>query len=113
MRGEVHWLRDMVVSCDLIGEYVAGTQTFDEFEIDMLRRDAVCYRLSVIGESVGQVLDRLQTLLPQMPWSEIKGMRNLVLHDFFSVDARTVWETARNDVPQLLEALRTVVRPEE
>ncbi len=112
MRAEVHWLRDMVLSCHLIGEYVDG-QSYETFAADHLRRDAVCYRLAVIGESVGQVMDRARVLLPAVPWAAIRAMRNLVLHDFFTVDSRTVWETARGDVPQLLEALRTVVRPEE
>lgn len=112
MRGEVHWLRDMVVRCDMIVDYVSGV-TYDEFLDDHMRRDAVCYRLAVIGESVGQVLERLRILLPAIPWTQVKGMRNLVLHDFFSVDPRTVGDTAQHDVPELLAALRTVVRPEE
>ena len=112
MRGEVQWLRDMVVSCDLIAGYVDGL-TYEEFKYDDQRCDAVCYRLAVIGECVGQVADRLRLLLPEMPWAEIKAMRNFVVHDFFSVNRRTLWETAQRDVPRLLTALRTVVRPEE
>jgi uncharacterized protein with HEPN domain len=112
MRPEVFWLRDMVLSCHLVSEYIDG-QTYESFAEDMARRDAVCYRLAVIGEAVGQVFERAGVLLPAVPWEEIKRMRNLLVHDFFQIDVRTVWRTAAGDVPQLLEALRTVVRPEE
>ena len=93
MRGEVHWLRDMVVSCEMIGEYVEGI-TYEEFQDDYLRRDAVCYRLSVIGECVGQVLDRVQILLPEVLWQQVKGMRNVVLHDFHRLGHRNARRTA-------------------
>lgn len=73
----------------------------------------MCYRLAVIGEAVGRVFERARVLLPDVPWEDIKGMRNFVVHDFFNVDVRTVWRTATTDVPALLAALQTVVRPEE
>lgn len=112
MLGEVYWLRAIVTSCQAIAEYVEGA-TYDSFFDDGMRHDAVLYRLAVIGESVPHVTAETRALLPDVPWSTIRNMRNLVLHEFHRVDLSIVWDTATRDVPALLARLETIVRPEE
>jgi uncharacterized protein with HEPN domain len=113
MLGEVYWLRAIVSSCQLISEYVAGAAADSFDDDDPMRRDAVLYRLGVIGESVPHVTPATRALLPDVPWSTIRNMRNLVLHEFHRVDLGVVWDTASRDVPVLLARLETIVRPEE
>lgn len=112
MLGEVYWLRAIVTSCHAIAEYVDGV-TYDAFDADPMRRDAVLYRLAVIGESVPHVSEATRALVPDVPWVTIRHMRNLVLHEFHRVDLSVVWDTSARDVPALLTRLQTIVRPEE
>ena len=112
MPGEVGWLRAIVLSCHLIADYVDGV-TYDAFEADDMRRDAVAYRLAVIGESVPYVSDATRSLVTGIPWASVRQMRNLLLHEFHRVDLSVVRDTATRDVPRLLTALEGIVRPEE
>ena len=112
MRGEVYWLREMVTSCHAIAEYLEGA-IFETLEREGMRRDAIVHRLAVIGESVAYVSAGTRSLLPNVPWSSIRQMRNLLLHEFHRVDLSVVWDTATQDVPALLTSLETIVRPEE
>lgn len=75
--------------------------------------DLLCMPLIVIGELVKKI-DKItdQSLLknyPEVPWGEIKGMRNIVVHDYFNIDAEEILNTCREDIPALAVTIEEMI----
>jgi uncharacterized protein with HEPN domain len=72
-----------------------------EFSADSLRRHAVCFCLVVVGEACIEVSKGLSERAPEIPWAEIKGMRNILVHEYWQIDGEIVYNVARDDAEVL------------
>ncbi|HFE52539.1 MAG TPA: DUF86 domain-containing protein, partial [Bacteroidetes bacterium] len=72
-------------------------------------QDAVVRQLEIIGEATRHLSKEFRSAHPAIPWSEIAGMRDKLVHDYFGVDLEIVWETAFRDVPALREKLLAIL----
>ncbi|MBW2608589.1 MAG: DUF86 domain-containing protein [Deltaproteobacteria bacterium] len=68
-------------------------------------QDAVCRRLEIIGEAANKLHEDFIGKYPQIPWNKIVAMRNILIHEYFSVDLDQVWNTIETDLPILKEQL--------
>ncbi len=96
---------------EAIGRIRTFTQglTYEAFIDSEEKMSAVLYQLMVIGEALGQISETFRQAHPAYPWTiwlkSIKGMRNIVVHDYIKVDTRMIWETVQRDLPPLEEDL--------
>jgi len=72
-------------------------------------RLALTYLLQIIGEAARRVSVNFQDGHPEIPWKAIIWMRHKVVHDYFGVDFDVVWDTVINELPPLIEKLRSVL----
>lgn len=72
-----------------------------------MTQDAVIRELSIIGEATKRLSKVMRGAHRQLPWSEITGMRDKLVHDYFGVDLEVVWHTVKHDLPPLKTALKT------
>ena len=72
-----------------------------------MTQDAVMHCLSVIGEAAKWVEPETRERLPQIEWRRIIGMRNFLMHEYWSTDINMVWETARDKLVPLIEAIES------
>ncbi len=100
-------LHDVLESARLAVSYVEG-RTLPEFLDDIQLQDAVIRRLEVIGEAANQLTDQSASELSDIPWREMVGMRNVLIHQYGEVDPSVVWETVQRDLPPLIALLRRV-----
>lgn len=106
-----HWrlrIEDILESIARIGRYTLGL-TVDRFLDDEKTVDAVLHNLAVIGEAAARLPEEIADAYPDIPWDEMRGMRNIVVHEYHGVRLRTVWETIQNDLPALVPALHRVL----
>lgn len=80
------------------------------FRSDLMRQDAVLRNFQVIGEAAKKVSSETRERSPGIPWRQITGMRDNLVHGYFDVDLTVVWEAARRDVPLLGVAVETLLR---
>jgi uncharacterized protein with HEPN domain len=66
--------------------------------------------LEIVGEAAGRISPEVQREFPGIPFREIRGMRNIIAHDYGEVDLERVWETIAHDIPPLLEALNAALK---
>lgn len=86
--------------------------TYKEFCLDNRTVRAVLYDLAIIGEIAASLLPDVETQYPQIPWKWIRGLRNIVIHEYFRVNLEIVWETIQNDLPPLADQLRQTLNPQ-
>ena len=101
-------IRDMVEQIVQLQDFVEG-MSFDDFSNDKRTLQAVLYGFAILGEAAASLLPDIQSAYPQVPWSQIRGMRNAVIHEYFQVDLEIIWETVKTDLPRLKTALENIL----
>ena len=86
-------LRDILEAPRLIALYVNDTKE-SAFRSDLQKQDAVIRRIEIIGEAAAHLTEATRQLIPQLPLRKMRGMRNLVAHDYVNVNLQIVWEVA-------------------
>jgi uncharacterized protein with HEPN domain len=102
------YLRHMLDAIDRVAEAVSRT-TLKDFEKDWVIQDAIIRELQIVGEAAGRITRELTTSRPEIPWVEITGLRHKLVHDYFVVDLRIVWQTATEDVPLVRPLIATLL----
>lgn len=88
-----------------IEDFVSGVSK-EEFMKSDLRQSAVIRKIEIIGEAVKNLSDEFKGKYQLIPWQQIAGMRDKLIHAYFGVDIENVWEVTQKDVPELKEQLR-------
>jgi uncharacterized protein with HEPN domain len=84
--------------------------SYEQFERSRLVQDAVMREITIIGEAARHISSSLKKANPEIPWSSIIGMRNILIHEYFEIDVPEVWKTVQADLPVLKMQLSQVVR---
>lgn len=87
-----------------IEKFVHGL-SYEQFLTNDLVQDGVIRELEIIGESAKRLSQPLKAATPKIPWKEIAGTRDVLIHDYMSVDLEIVWKTVTDDLPALKSAL--------
>ena len=101
-------IEDIVAAVERVQRYTAGMDLAG-FLADEKTIDAVCFCFGVIGEAARHVPEEVIAANADLPWPEMRGMRNVVVHEYFGVTLETLWKTAREDLPAILERLRSLL----
>ena len=101
-------VEDILEAIGNVTTYVAGL-TFEQFSEDRKTIHAVLHNLQVIGEAAGHICDDVELRYPDVPWAEMRDMRNVLAHDYFGVDLAVVWETIEHDLPPVATALKQIL----
>ena len=99
------YLRDIIEYSDKAMRFVQGID-FETFRKDEQKTLAVVRALEVIGEAARHIPKTLRDKYPQIPWKQVAGMRDKVIHDYFGVDLEVVWRTLQDDLPPLVDRIK-------
>ena len=97
-------LEDILLAGRLVASYVAGT-TLKHFSGDTMKQDAVVRRIEIIGEATWHLNDETRTLFPNLPFRQMRGMRNIMAHDYANVNVQIVWEVATVHLPEMVRLI--------
>lgn len=111
MRTEDLYLADILSAADAVTEYIRDA-SWERFAAERMIRSAVIHELQIIGEAVSKISQELKLRYPAIPWNEIVGFRNVVVHEYFGVDLEIVWRTATLNTPKIRGLIAEVLKNE-
>lgn len=102
------WLYDMLLYARKAVDLTQGFDR-DRFLTDTRTHLAVIHTIVIVGEAAAQVTDESRSLLPEIPWGQIVGMRNKLIHHYFKTDLEILWKTLQDDIPVLIQAIEQLL----
>jgi uncharacterized protein with HEPN domain len=107
-RAFIDYLRDILDAADK-AEQFAREMDLAQFVADEKTHFAVIRALEIIGEATKNVPLHVRKRYPEVPWREMAGIRDKLIHDYFGVDLRVVWKAVQEDLPPLRAQMARVV----
>ncbi|WP_428117477.1 HepT-like ribonuclease domain-containing protein [Candidatus Poriferisodalis sp.] len=105
-------MRHMLDAGEAALEHV-GDLTRDEFIADAKSFDAAIRQITIIGEAANRLPPHVRDEVTDIPWTKIRGARNVLIHQYDDVIPETVWSTASDSVPQLVSVLKRILSQHE
>lgn len=101
-------LKHMLDSTNAILSFIKGKRR-SSLDSNRLLASGIIRELEILGEAAGKVSQKTKNQFPQIPWNQLVGMRNRLIHAYFDVDHDIVWKTIRNSLPTFSVQLEEII----
>ena len=110
-RRDQDYLGDIREAMQRIATYTASL-TYEQFMKDIKTQDAVVRNLEVIGEATKNLSSHLRETCPQIPWKDLAGVRDKLIHHYFGISYEIVWQIVKEELPGLLPQIDDILTKE-
>ncbi|ACR78957.1 DUF86 domain-containing protein [Kosmotoga olearia] len=100
-------IEDIIEAINRIMNYIDNL-TYNEFLNDLKTQDAVVRNIEIIGEAAKKIPLHIRQKYSRIPWKEIAGTRDKLIHDYFGVNFDIVWAIIKNDLPELRKQIESI-----
>lgn len=104
-----YYIKKIITDLSFIFEHTEGL-TQEELESNEILVDSVMFRLIQIAENSDKLTEDFKSRYTMIPWRAMKGMRNRIVHEYGNVDLAVVYDTVKDDIPELLCKLNEIMR---
>lgn len=111
-RPDTNRLDDILTALDNIKEILAGV-SLHQFLDDVTIHSAVLFQLIVIGEAAANTSSIVQQQYPHVSWRKIKKLRNVVVHEYFALEGKLVWNVVVKDLPILETQIKNILEQDK
>jgi len=101
--------QDILDAIGAIHTYTVGMD-YPAFAHDRKTIDAVLRNIAIIGEAASRIPEEIQLTSPDVPWADMREMRNVVIHEYFGINKQILWDTIQGDLPPLVAPLQALLR---
>ena len=107
MRNQIEWLKDILDAIIQIEKYAAKGES-EYFQNELIQKWMV-YHLQIIGEAANKISADINERFTKIPWAQIVGLRNIIVHEYFGVDVEEIWNTIIHDIPKLKTEIEQII----
>lgn len=111
MRDYRLYLKDILEALESIEAFVQGMSQKD-FESDDKTSSAVMRKFEIVGEATKQLPSEIRQKYPEVPWGDMAGMRDRLIHGYFGVDYEVVWRTIKERIPKVKPQIKRILEQE-
>lgn len=104
-------VEDMLQAITEIQSFTNG-MSFEDFQTDTKTVKAVMCNISILGEAASTITPEIQSRYPEIPWTQIRGIRNVIVHEYFQINKDILWRTIQERLPPLMLQLLQVLESE-
>ncbi|MEK7196896.1 MAG: DUF86 domain-containing protein [Nitrospirota bacterium] len=108
-RRDKDFLGDIKEAVERIASYTKGL-TYKKFLLDRKTQDAVVRNFEIIGEAVKNISKDLRAKHPEIQWKKISGLRDKLIHFYFGIDYKIVWNIAKKELPKLSKQIQNSLK---
>ncbi|WP_348824679.1 HepT-like ribonuclease domain-containing protein [Flavobacterium aestuarii] len=101
-------LEHVVESIEKI-EFIIKDLSYAQYLEDWIKQDAIVRNIEIIGEAIRNVEEKIIAMYPNVPWKEARGMRNILVHEYFRIEHEEVWRTLNEDLPKLKSQIISII----
>ncbi len=112
MKKDLTYLRHILDAIDRILQYTTNVQK-EDFLNNPLLQDGVIRQIEIIGEATKRLSYELRSKYNNVPWKDMAGMRDKLIHDYMGVDIEAVWDTVEHDIPILKKTMVLIIQDYE
>lgn len=105
--GDKARLKHILDAINEIEDYIDDVG-FSDFETNSMMKNASIRQLEIIGEASSRISNELKSEYPLINWKDIIGFRNIIIHQYFGIDEKIVWDILKNDLPILKKLIRKI-----
>lgn len=102
------YIQDIADAIESIEEFIINME-YEEFSGDKKTNFAAVRSLEIIGEATKNIPDSVRDRYPHVPWKDMAGTRDKMIHHYFGVDLKVVWKTIKEDIPSLKPLIRKML----
>jgi len=103
------YIEDIIEAMNDAISFVEGME-YDDFLNDRKTIYAVIRAIEIIGEAVKKIPELVKNRYPKIPWRDMAGMRDKLIHEYFGVNLRAVWDTVKQDIPNLKPSFDKILK---
>ncbi|MCM8787945.1 MAG: DUF86 domain-containing protein [Candidatus Omnitrophica bacterium] len=104
------YIMDILDSMEKIEKYLSVAKNEKEFYTNTQLQDAILRRLEIIGEAVKNIPEEIRKQYTSIPWKEMSGLRDILIHQYFGVNLKRVLKTIKEDLPSLKKKLKDILK---
>lgn len=112
MRRDLALLEDILSACDELIAMIRN-KDLDAVAQDKQLQYAILHAYTIIGEASSRLTEELRDRYQHMPWNQVRGLRNRVIHEYFGLDWNLLWKTATEDIPAFREGIGAIIEAED
>jgi uncharacterized protein with HEPN domain len=102
------YLDELIEAAERAGQFGAGLDR-GHYQPGGMAFEAIVRQIEIIGEAAAHIPEPLQALAPEIPWANLIGMRNRLIHGYFAIDPDIVWNVVHDKFPAMLPALKRLL----
>ena len=102
------YLEDILDAMEKAEMFIAGL-TYEQFETDLKTNFAVVRAIEIIGEATKRLPMTIRDQYPNLPWKDLAGMRDVIIHGYDNVNLRIVWDVVKQDIPRIKPQIEQIL----
>ena len=111
-RNDLVYLKHILDSISWIENYISEIK-YQDFMNNHLVQDGIVRQVEIVGEATKNLSQKIKNKYSEVPWKDIAGMRDKLIHGYFGVDLDAVWDTAKKDIPKLKIQIKKIIEREK